>query len=226
MTNELTTFIAGNSLPVLSDEALANAIAEAQTASGDVARDNNATQFLSFSGKTGVYALGKGRADIDPSAVYLIEPMSFTDGWICWKSSKPVDRVEWSLLTPAAAVHQPDLPDHGPYNSKVGEGWSATRGFGCISLDATATQIKFSTSAVSAKNAVDVLLNEIKDRSARKEPQIPVVHFEREQFEAQGSKNWKPRFDVEAWVTRTNAAAYVAGHLSLADLIRGVSSKK
>jgi hypothetical protein len=226
MKNDLATFIAGNSLPVLSDEALADAITKAQTASGDVVRDNTATQFLSFSGKTGVYALGKDRANMDPEKVYLIEPMSFSDGWICWKSSKPVDRMEWSFMTPDAAVYEADLPDHGPYNSGTGEGWSATRGLGCISLDDSATQIKFSTSAVSAKNAVNDLLNEIKDRSARKEAQIPVVHFEREQFEAQGNKNFKPKFAVEAWVTRSSATAYVDGDLSLEDLLSGVSSKK
>ena len=82
MTSDLLAFVSGNELPVLSDAALADAIETAQAATGAAARDTTFTQYLSFSGKTGVYALGKDRDDVDPEALFLVEPMTFTDGWI------------------------------------------------------------------------------------------------------------------------------------------------
>ena len=226
MTNDLMAFVSGNELPVLSDAALADAIKEAQAAKGEAPRDTTFTQYLSFSGKTGIYALGKDRDDVDPEALYLVEPMTFTDGWICWKSSKPVDRVEWNYIDQGRAVAESDLQDHGPYNSAMGEGWSSLLGFGCVSLDGDTTQIKFSSNAVSAKNSITDLHNEIKDRAARGEAQIPVIHLDKAQFEAQGAKNWKPKFVVEVWVTRESAGAYANGGLTLDDLLSGKGPKK
>ena len=226
MTNDLMAFVSGNELPILSDDALADAIKQAQAAKGEAPHDTTFTQYLSFSGKTGAYALGKDREDIDPEALYLVEPMSFTDGWICWKSSRPVDRIEWNYLDQGSAVFESDLKDHGPYNSAMGEGWSTLLGLGCVSLDKEMTQIKFSSNSISAKNSITDLHNEIKDRAARGEAQIPVIHFDKQQFEAQGAKNWKPKFVVEAWVTRESAGAYASGGLTLDDLVSGVSVKK
>ena len=226
MNTNLTAFVAGNDLPAWSDEALADAIEKAQAATGAVAHDTNFTQYLSFSGKTGLYALGKDHDDVDPEALFLVEPMSFTDGWICWKSGKPVDRVEWNYIDLGRAVLESDLQDHGPYNSAMGEGWSSLLGFGCVALDNEMNQIKFSSNSVSAKNSITDLHNEIKDRAARREPQIPAIHFDKQQFDAQGAKNWKPKFVVEAWVTRESAGAYASGGLTLDDLVSGVTVKK
>jgi hypothetical protein len=226
MTNDLMAFVSGNELPVLSDDALADAIEQAQQATGEGSRDTTFTQYLSFSGKTGVYALGKDRDDIDPEALFLVEPMTFTDGWICWKSSKPVDRVEWNYLDQGRAVGEGELPDHGPYNAAMGEGWSSLRGLGCVSLDKEMTQIKFSSNSISAKNSINDLHNEIKDRARRGEAQIPVIHFDKQQFEAQGAKNWKPKFVVEVWVTRDSVGAYASGGLTLDDMLAGVTVKK
>ena len=226
MTNDLMAFVSGNELPVLSDDALADAIEQAQQTTGEGNRDTTFTQYLSFSGKTGLYALGKDRDDIDPEALFLVEPMTFTDGWICWKSSKPVDRVEWNYLDQGRAVGEGELPDHGPNNAARGEGWSSLLGLGCVSLDKEMTQIKFSSNSISAKNSISDLHNEIKDRARRGEAQIPVIHFDKQQFEAQGAKNWKPKFVVEAWVTRESAGAYASGGLTLDDLVSGVTVKK
>lgn len=219
-------FVSGNELPILSDDALADAIKQAQAAKGEAPHDTTFTQYLSFSGKTGAYALGKDREDIDPEALYLVEPMSFTDGWICWKSSRPVDRIEWNYLDQGSAVFESDLKDHGPYNSAMGEGWSTLLGLGCVSLDKEMTQIKFSSNSISAKNSITDLHNEIKDRAARGEAQIPIIHFDKQQFEAQGAKNWKPKLAVEVWVTRESAGSYARGALTLDDLVSGVAVKK
>jgi hypothetical protein len=54
---------------------------------------------------------------------------------------------------------------------------------------------------------------------------MPLVTFDKTSFEAQGFKQYKPVLDVEAWVTRESAAAYMAGDLNEDQLIAGDKPK-
>ena len=226
MTTDLATFISGNTMPVLSDDALADAINKVQTARGDTPRGGQA-QFLKFNGKTARYSLGREAVDIDPEDLYIVEPMSFTEGWICWKSGVKAGEHEWSFFRDEEdGVPSSDLADHGPFDAGTSDGWKAQKSFGCISTDGQATAIKFQTSTVSALYSVDGLMNGIKDRSALKEAPIPIVHFDSEVFVAQGNSNSKPTFPVEAWVTRSSVTAYGAGEMTIEDLLSGKAPKK
>jgi hypothetical protein len=175
--------------------------------------------YLGFSGKVGAYGLGQEKADIDPDALYLFEPVSFLAGWVCWKDTNVVGRHEWSFYS-GRAILESELDDHGPYNDD-GDGWKATLGFGCIALDGTKTEIKFSHHAAGTKNSMKDLLDKVKVRSAAGEPAMPVFTFSKEQFEARSKKNWKATFLVEAWVTREAVALFFDGTFSMDDLLAG-----
>ena len=226
MSNALTSFLAKANVPALSGTDLADALSRGQEVNDAQSGGGSDIKFLSFSGKTGVYALGQDREEVSEDDVYLVEPMSFLAGRICWKASKPVGRVEWSFFSPEKAVEDADLEDHGPYNTKAGEGWHAMLGFGCLSLDGDATSIKYTTNAVSARNAISSLINEIISRSSKGEPAMPVVRFSKEQFEAQGVKNYKPKFIIDAWVEREAGDAFFAGIFDLDDLTSGKTPTK
>tara|TARA_R110000822_G_scaffold38746_2_gene107113 strand:- start:1618 stop:2313 length:696 start_codon:yes stop_codon:yes gene_type:complete len=218
MSNALTSFISKANVPVLSDTALADAIEQGQQANNAAGRDSSGAQYLSFSGKTGIYALGQEKGEIDPDAMYLFEPMSLLAGWICWKNSKPVGRTEWSFYS-GNPVKASELEDHGPYDE--GDGWKELLGFGCLALDGTKAEIKFSSNAVSAKNSITDLIEKVKVRSKAKEPALPVFSFGKEKFEAQGKWNFKPTLPVEAWVTREASALFFEGTFSMDDLLAG-----
>jgi hypothetical protein len=226
MTTALTAFLAKANVPALSDAALADALEKGQQVNGAQGQDSSGVQYLSFSGKTGRYALGKAKDDIDPEDTFLVEPMSLLAGWVCWKGGKPVERTEWSFFG-GKAVSEDDLTDHSPYNTKAGEGWASLLGFGCLPVGGDAAgNVKFSSNTVSAKNAITDLIEEIKTRSRNKEPALPLIHFEKEQFTAQGQSNYKPKFVVETWVTREQATCFFTGAFSAEDLLEGKKPTK
>jgi hypothetical protein len=218
MTTSLTAYLSSADLPDISDDqmiaALSDTTEEQRTGTG------LNVQYLAFSGKTGSYALGRDRTDVHDQ-LFVIEPKSVVEGWICWKASKPVDRVEWSIFNKRAAVAEPDLPDHAPYNTKTGEGWHRALGFGCVSMDGTQTSVKFVTNSVSGRNAITDLLNEIVRRMTSGAPSMPIFEFAAEQFTAQGAVNYKPKFVIHGWATRPEVEAFFAGSTDLEALLYG-----
>jgi hypothetical protein len=219
MTTSLTAYLDNNALPEISDDqmiaALADTTDEQRTGTGAN------VQYLAFSGKTGSYALGRDRTDLTDDVLFILEPKSVIEGWICWKASKPIDRVEWSIYNKRAAVQDVDLPDHAPYNTKTGEGWHRSLGFGCLSTDGAATNVKFVTNSVSGRNAITDLLNEIVRRMSSGAPSMPIFGFGAESFTAQGAQNFKPKFAVSGWATRDEVEAFFAGNASLDELVYG-----
>lgn len=219
MTTSLTAYLADNNLPEISDDQMIAALSETT----DEQRTGTGlnVQYLAFSGKTGSYALGRERDDVSEDQLFVLEPKSVVEGWICWKASKPIDRVEWSIYNKRASVAEPDLVDHSPYNTKTGEGWHRALGFGCISADGAKTNVKFVTNSVSGRNAISDLLNEIVRRISSGSPSIPIFGFSAEQFTAQGATNYKPKFIVHGWATRPEIEAFFAGNATLDELVYG-----
>lgn len=224
MGTSLTQFLDSANLPTVDDGALANALTEA---ADDATTGSSNVDYLSFSGKTGKYSLGRDQQDIDPDMLYLVEPKTFISGWVCWKNSKPIDRIEWSVLrAKEQAVDIDDLEDHGPYRESAGEGWQQLLGFGLIGCDVIHSQVKFSSTSKSGRNSIGDLMKEIGVRSAAKEPSLPLIYFSETTFESSGQTNYKPVLQVEAWVTRDSAAAYIDGSLSEEQLLAGDRPKK
>jgi hypothetical protein len=224
MGNSLTSYLDTDNLPSIDGDAMAGALMDA--ADGATSGGGDGLDYLSFSGKTGIYALGKNKDEVDPDQLYLVEPQTFSGGWVCWKASKPIDRVQWSVYkADEQAVGINDLEYHGPYRENAGEGWQQLLGFACIGLDVVNSQVSFSSTSKSGRNAIGDLMQEIGARSAAGEPNMPLVTFDKTSFEAQGFKQYKPVLDVEAWVTRESAAAYMAGDLNEDQLIAGDKPK-
>jgi hypothetical protein len=223
MTNDLSKYLGGADLPALSDQQMADAM---ENATNDMGGSSDGTQFLSFSGKTNVYALGRNKDGIDPDQLYIMEPKSLVAGWVCWKGSKPVGRVEWSIYQPEKAVAKADLEDHGPYRADSGDGWSAMLGFGCVSADALLTQVKFSSTSKSGRNSISDLMDASRVRMLAKEPNIPAFVFLSEEFTAQEKLNYKPVLDVDRWLTRDAMNAFFAEEMDLDALLEGDQPKK
>ena len=221
MTNALTAFINDTNLPALDDDAMAAAIDDSQEEDG-YSKGGGIT-FIDFSGKMNQYRVGKDRENIDPESMFLFEPMSATKGWICWKGGKVVGREEWSYLNKAAAVPAESLEDYGPY--KDGDGWKPLRGFGCVALDGSGQNFKFSSNAAGARNSIEEMLSKVSAQIKSKEPSLPIIKFASESFTSNDHTNWKPTFPVVAWVTREAALAFFAGG-SMDDLLAGKQPKK
>ena len=228
MANELAKYMSNTKLPAVSDDQLAKALSHTVDEAGGVS--NAGLNFLGFSGKQGTYSLGKKKDDVEEEQLFLVEPAATIAGWTCWKDSKAVGKHTWlatdAFMRPEVVVHDGDLDEHGPYRKNSGDGWKEMMGIGLIELTDMGTSIEYSTTAVSANNGLKDLIQEAADRLARGEPSYPIIWLGREKFTAQGSTNWKPTFNVDAWVTRESAAAFAAGDLSEEDLLAGNAPKK
>ena len=66
------------------------------------------------------------------------------------------------------------------------------------------------------------MLKEVSIRARMGEPAtMPLVRLGEDEFEAQGNKNYAPVFDVVGYTSRPAAEKWLAGKLSLADMIAG-----
>jgi hypothetical protein len=223
MSNALTQYLGNADLPAISEQDMAGALAEVSNESGNSA---GMFDYLSFSGKSGQYSLGRKRENVDTEQLYIMDPLSVIAGWTCWKASKPIAKHEWSVYNKNARIEEGQLEDHAPYNTKAGDGWAEMRGFSCFPCDQIKGQVNFTTTSKSGRNAVYDLTNDIAKRAAAGEPTLPVFYFESESFVAQDMKNFKPKFEVEAWVTRDAVQSYVDGDITAEQLIAGDAPKK
>lgn len=204
----LTAYAKGGNLPTLDANAMAQALSSvsAQESTGSAGEN---VEYVSFSGKTGQITYGRDRLDLPQNEAFLMEPRSAFRGWVCWKDNKPVARHQWSIYQPQLAVPEHELEDKGPY-SRQQDGWQSMLGFGFMSADG-AEQFSFSTNSTSGKNSVTDLFNEIAQRTLRGEPNFPLFFFTREKFQAQGEWNFKPKFDVDEWLTEAEAMEMLQG---------------
>jgi len=211
MSTSLTAFAKGGNLPSLDKDAMARALASAG-AEESTGSASEGVEYVSFSGKTGTITYGRDRDDLDQKELFLMEPRSAFRGWICWKDNKPVARHQWSIYQPQMAIAERDLEDKGPY-ARAQDGWQSMLGFGFMSTEGVLTQYSFSTNSTSGKNAVADLFDEIAQRTMRGEPNFPLFYFTREKFQAQGEWNFKPKFDIEEWVTEAEAAEMIGAEV-------------
>ena len=223
MSTSLTSYLGRANLPDLSQADIATGIKD--SLADDPGGAPGKYTYLTFSGKSGRYSLGQSKENVDPSRLYYLEPASLQEGWICWKGGKPVDRHDWSIYHRATkAVAESALEDHSPYNKKKNEGWRSSRSFALLDIEhhsETSKPIIFSTSTVSALNAVKDLLDKIAERAAAGEPSYPIITMDMESFMAQDQENYKPTFTVEAWIVREAMGAYVDGNLTIDQLMSG-----
>lgn len=223
MGSSLTKYLDPDNLPATEDD-IAGAI---EKAVGGATSGGGVGDYLRFSGKTGVYKLGRNDEPVDPDQLYLVEPKSFIQGWTCWKGSKPIDRVVWSIYDDdELGVAEEDLKSHGPYRESAGEGWAQMLGTGLIACDAVLTEILFTSTSNSGRNSIGKLMEDVGALSKAKEPHMPLIYFDSVTFEAQGQTNYKPVLRPEAWVTRSSAAAYLVGDLNVDQLVAGDKPKK
>mgnify|MGYP006413482195 CR=1 FL=1 len=223
MSTSLSSYLGRTNLPDISQADMAKSIQD--SLADDPGGAPGKYTYLTFSGKTGKYSLGQSKDDIDVDRLYYLEPASLQEGWICWKGGKPCARHDWSIYHRAEkAVPESALEDHSPYNRKKNEGWRPSRSFALLDIEHHSESSKpviFSTSTVSALNAVKDLLDKIAERAAAGEPSYPIITMDREEFIAQEEKNFKPQFTVEAWIVREAMAAYVDGQLTIDQLMSG-----
>lgn len=157
------------------------------------------SDYMNFSGKQGRYTIGQDKREIQPDERWIIDVTSFQEGWVCWKGGQsPSSRMANIYTDPP--VQQPDEEELGPFNREKGDGWFQGKAMTLKSVDYD-QQGYFKINSVSGVSAVAELIGEFASKAANGLPCWPVVCLDKESFEAQGFKNFKPVFLIQGWLT-------------------------
>ncbi len=206
-TGALTKFAQAGGVATMSREQRLQAM---EGALDDTTSDSDVT-YLSFSGQGknyGGWQMGRDKKSPDPENVYVVDPLSFFEGWRVWKGGGVAYSIDWSLYEKAQKfVHEADLPDHGPYG--VGDGPSMVLGWSLFEVDNPSQRIQFTATSKSARNATGDIIEESFARFRAEEPDVPVIMLDDEAFVAQGKPNGKPKFIVEGWVTMAEVMTFI-----------------
>jgi len=164
----------------------------------------NGSDYLNFSGKRGIFTIGKDKRQISSDERWVVDVTSFEEGWVCWKARKP-EASRLSNIYTGAPVAQPDPEERGPFDHNKGEGWHAAKALVVKSLDG-GEQGYFKNNSVSGVGEIADLMEEFSERAAQDQPCWPVVCLVPEEFDAQGFTNFKPTFEVQEWMSTEDLA--------------------
>ena len=202
MANDVAT-VFGGSVNVTDMKALA---AKAQESAQNNPRSGapNGSEFLNFSGKRGVYKIGKDERIVQSDEYWVVDVTGFEEGFICWKGGKPAS-TRMANIYNGVPVVQPGSDELGPFNTEKGEGWFQAKAFVVKSCD-NGQQGYLKINSVSGVSAMAELMGAFSERAAGGLPCWPVITLDVEEFEAQGFKNFKPVFEVATWLDNDQLA--------------------
>lgn len=197
MSNEVDkpAGVFGGRVGMVNADALKSAMA--QSASADPRGSApDGSDYMNFSGKRGVYEVGKDKEDVASDELWIVNVPSFEDGWICWKDGRPLATRLVPLGTP---VPQVDMNEHGPF-PKDGDGWHQAKAMVVRSID-TGRQAYFKINSISGVSTFATLQKEITQRLMAGQPYWPVISFGKEKFQSKGYTNYKPTITVDGWLS-------------------------
>ncbi len=178
----------------------------------------NGSDYMNFSGKRGIFTIGQDKRRIEDDEVWVVDVTSFEEGWVCWKGGQsPSSRM--SNIYTGVPVDQPDPEELGPFDRAKGDGWYQGKAMVLKSCDEN-QQGYFKINSVSGVSAMAELIGKFSERAQAGLPCWPVITLGIEEFESQGFKNFKPVFDVLAWLDNDQLAALADG-TDIQDLIDG-----
>lgn len=184
----------GGAVDIVDPEALAAALEDTQNEGG---RDGDQS-YISFSGKLGRYKIGADAREPGENEPWLLNIAGFELGWMCWKGGQPIAKRMANIQAPR--VPTPNLEEGGPFDTNKGEGWAKARALTLKSLE-NDEQGYFTNNSKSGVAAMSDLQKEVTGRLKSGQEPWPVVILKMEQFESQGFKNYKPVFEVIAWLS-------------------------
>lgn len=175
------------------------------------------SDYMNFSGKRGIFTIGTDSRRITEDEMWAIDVSSFEEGWICWKGGKPAS-TRLANIYNGVPVATPAGDELGPFDSNKGEGWFQAKAMVLKSLDNN-QQGYLKINSVSGVSAMAELIGEFAERAAAGEASWPIVCLDVEEFESQGFKNFKPKFDIQAWLTTEQIVAVASGEADINDFL-------
>lgn len=199
MANEVVNSPFGKPVALANAQAMADAVSQS-AAQGQLGSAPDGSVYLNFSGKRGVYELGRDKEDLDASEVWLVNIASFEDGYVCWKGGRTV-ATRMANIYSGQHIPAPAHDELGPFNSAQGEGWFSAKSMVVKSVEADDRQAYWKINSKSGVAVFADLQAQVAERLRAGRPAWPLVTLGKEKFEAQGQKNYKPSVTIYGWLS-------------------------
>jgi hypothetical protein len=146
--------------------------------------------------KTGHWVFGADQTEVEDDATWAVNPFSFVHGFIAWGDGDVLGEKMVSVSQPL-----PDL-DGAPPAAK--RGWETQVGLSlkCISGEDKGLEVRFSTTSVGGKRAVQALAVAIANQvEADQATPVPVILLKKEHYQHKSyGKIYTPVFEIKEWV--------------------------
>jgi hypothetical protein len=146
--------------------------------------------------KTGHWVFGADQTEVEDDATWAVNPFSFVHGFIAWGDGDVLGEKMVSVSQPL-----PEL-DGAPPAAK--RGWETQVGLSlkCISGEDKGLEVRFSTTSVGGKRAVQALAvaiaNQVETDQAKP---VPVIYLKKEHYQHKSyGKIYTPVFEIKEWV--------------------------
>lgn len=188
------------------------------------ATDTQVFKYLSFSGREGRFSVSNGAGatpdDFPASSELLLSIFDTKQEYVCWKDGKLIDQKTYTLFEVMPPIET--MVDHGPYSEKPDqrEGWKKQYSISFRDL-ANNRQLRLNISAVSAVKSFDAFLLTLLEQAVMHDikAETPKVKLALAPFKSQGHRNYKPTFDLIAWVSNPKGPAEIAASKEEADKV-------
>lgn len=146
--------------------------------------------------KTGHWVFGADQTEVEDDATWAVNPFSFVHGFIAWGDGDVLGEKMVSVSQPL-----PEL-DGAPPAAK--RGWETQVGLSlkCISGEDKGLEVRFSTTSVGGKRAVQALAVAIANQvEADQATPVPVILLKKEHYQHKSyGKIYTPVFEIKEWV--------------------------
>lgn len=146
--------------------------------------------------KTGHWVFGADQTEVEDDATWAVNPFSFIHGFIAWGDGDVLGEKMVSVSQPL-----PEL-DGAPLAAK--RGWETQVGLSlkCISGEDKGLEVRFSTTSVGGKRAVQALAVAIANQvEADQTKPVPVIYLKKEHYQHKSyGKIYTPVFEIKEWV--------------------------
>jgi hypothetical protein len=152
--------------------------------------------------KTGHWVFGADQTEIEDDSTWAVNPFSFVHGFIAWGDGEVLGEKMVPVSEPL-----PQL-DAAPPNAK--KGWETQVGLSmkCISGDDKGMEVRYTTTSVGGKRAVQTLAVQIAEQVEKDQTKpVPVVHLKKDHYSHKSyGKIYTPVFDIVEWVSMSGEA--------------------
>jgi hypothetical protein len=180
----------------------AGSVAELTTALRSIQPSSDLGTAILKMDKTGHWIFGADATEVEDDSTWAINPFSFVHGFIAWGDGEVLGEKMASVASPL-----PDL-DEPPPGSKKGWEQQVGMSLACVSGDDAGLQVRYTTTSVGGKKAVQAIGAAIADQ-VDKDPTkpVPVVRLKKDHYQHKSyGKIFTPVFEVVEWVSMEGEA--------------------